>query len=118
MISINTHFHPFRLNLRRREPVQLSVELINRGDKNKMLSVELLLAKELALDKGGLHSGITKKIESLEPGERKQFYFDIYPKPIARNGELPVILNVLEHYRNFNFVEKSSSKRMDLTVEG
>ncbi len=117
MLSINTHFHPFRLNLSRREPVQLSVEIINRGKESKMLTMELMLTRQFGLNKGGLQSGISKRIESLKPEETKLFYFDIYPKQMTRKGEHPIILNVFEHYRSFDFVERTHVKKMSLPVE-
>lgn len=117
MLSINTNFHPFRMNLKNKEPVQLTVEIINRGQKEKMLSLQLALARELSLDKSGIVNTATKKIESLKPGESKIFYFDIYSKVMTRPGEKDVVLKVLEHYRDFKFIQKEHTEKMTLRVE-
>ncbi len=52
MIDIRTTFTPFRMKLGRREPVQLSLELINRGEEDAMLSSLARFTREMrrALD--------------------------------------------------------------------
>lgn len=118
MLTINSHFNPFRLKLKDRKPVQLSVELINRGDRVMMITLDLALARSLSFDKSGIVTSKTERLERMVPNERKQFYFDIYPKAVvAGGGEQQVVLKVMEHYRDWKFVEKTYTKNMSILVE-
>ncbi len=116
-VSINTYFNPYRLSLKRRAPVSLTVEIINRGQEEKDLSLELNLTRQLALDKGGLKSSETKRLNKVQPNETKKFYFDIYQKQMTRPGEQPVIVKVLEHYQDYRYVLKEHKKKLGLKVE-
>jgi len=117
MIGINTSFHPFRMKLSRREPVQLTIELSNRGGETKKLSLDVILSRELSLDKGGLLYNTSKRIDSLEPGKKQEFYFDIYPKHITRSGDHGVLLKLSEHYQDYKYVAKEQKKRLELQIE-
>lgn len=117
MIGINTSFHPFRMKLSRREPVQFTIELINKGDKAKKITMDVILSRELSLDKGGLLYNNSKRIDSLEPGKKQEFYFDIYPKHITRSGDHGILLKILEHYQEYKYVEKEYKKRIELQIE-
>ena len=102
-VGINANFFPLRLSLRRKEPVQLKVEVQNRGSNSKMLTLGVIVARSLALDKGGLKSSTSERFEALLPGERKIFYFDVFPKPqFADVGEYPVEITVKEYGKNYN----------------
>jgi len=116
MLTINTHFNPLRMKIGDKKPVQLGVELLNRGDRAMMLTMDLAVAKQLSLDKSGIVTSRTQKIDKFLPLERKQFYFDIYPKRVASAGEQAVLFRVMEHYRDWKFVEKTHTKRMGLRV--
>ena len=116
-ISIATSLHPYRMALSRKKPSELTVELINRGDKNAMVSLQLRLSRQLSLDKSGLKSNDTKKIEKLAPNERKRFIFDIHPKSYLEVGEYPLRIKVYEHYQQFKFVEHEYTKNLTISVE-
>lgn len=115
-VSINTTFHPFRMVLAKREPVQLGIELINRGDEAKKLTLDLSLTRQLALDKAGLKNVALERIERLEPNERKHYYFEVFPKQMTHEGEQAVRINVLEHYNDFKYVQREYKKNIPLTV--
>src|SRR3989338_5801228 len=117
MYSVNTTFFPFRLSLRDRKPVQLKVELINRNQQEKMVSLELLLSRQLALDKSGLKATAIHRITSFKPNERKEFFFEIFPEQFAEHGTYPVRVKVLQHYQNFDLVEREFTKNLELTVQ-
>ena len=118
-VAINANFFPLRLSLRRKEPVQLKVEVQNRGSNSKMLSLGVIVARSLSLDKGGLKSSASERVEALLPGERKTFYFDVFPKPqFANVGEYPVEITVKEYGKNYSEIVDEFEKLMDLKVEG
>ena len=117
-VAINANFFPLRMSLRRREPVQLKVEVANRGNNSKMLSLGVVVARSLSLDKGGLKSSASERVEALLPGERKTIYFDVFPKPqFADIGEYPVEITVKEYGRNYSDIVEEYEKLMDLKVE-
>lgn len=115
-ISIKTHFHPFRLLLNRRQPVQLKIELENNSADSKMVSMQLILPRQLSLDKGGLVTSSMKRIKALAPNAVETFYFDLHPK-LPQEGALPLQLKVMEHYNDFNFVQQEYTKNLVLKVE-
>lgn len=117
MMEIITKYTPFRLKLTRRDPVQLTIDLENKGKESKVLSMELQLSNQLSLDKSGFRSNDTKRFDKLEPGKRKTLYYEIWPKQNTKAGEQPVILNVLEHYNDYSYVAKRYGKNIPLTVE-
>jgi len=117
-VAINANFFPLRLSLRRKEPVQLKVEVANRGSNSKMLTLGVVVARSLSLDKGGLKSSASERVDALLPGERKIVYFDVYPKPqFADVGEYPVEITVKEYGKNYSDIVEEYEKSMDLKVE-
>ena len=116
-IAINSYFHPFRLSLKSREPVRLTVEIENKSQEAKMTSLSISLPRtELAFDKSGLSTEIVKRLPQFKPGERLVYYFDVHPKHLTTPGEHEVKLVVREHFQSFDLVEKESKVRSSLTV--
>jgi len=97
--------------------VQFTVELINKGSETKKITMDVILSRELSLDKGGLLYNTSKRIDSLEPGQKQEFYFDIHPKHITRSGDHGILLKILEHYQEYKYVEKEYKKRLELQIE-
>src|SRR3989338_862397 len=117
-VSINGTFFPLRLSLRRKEPVELKVEIVNRGNNSKMLTVGVTVARSLSLDKGGLKNNATERVEALLPGEKRTFYFNIFARPqFADSGEFPVGISVKEYGRNYSEIIEEYEKQMGLKVE-
>ena len=116
-IKVNTRFHPFRLNINRKEPVQLSIELENTFEVPKMLTMELVLSRELSLDKGGIHNSSVKRIDALESNKAETYYYNLYPKLITRSGEQPMQIKILQHYNEYKFVEKEQIHPFTLRVD-
>jgi len=117
MIDIATTYTPFRLKLSRKSPVQLTIAVQNKANENKMVSLELRLGRNLGLDKSGFRNADVKKFDNFGKGEKKEFYYEIWPKQSTAPGEQPVKVVVLEHYNNFNYIAKEYSKSIPLTVE-
>lgn len=117
-ILINTKFTPFRLSLRRKEPVQLYVELVNKSSEDKKLLYEILLGHGISFDKSGFKAKEERKIEQFKAGDKKFFYHQIFPKVSAQYGEIPISIRLIEpHDEAFEFVKKRYSKEITLTVE-
>lgn len=117
MIEVRTTFTPFKMRVSRREPVTLSVELINQGSELEIVSLELGLGGQFSLEKTGFKSDAREMIPEFKPGETKKFYYDLWPKQMVRPGEQEVKLAVTEHYKGFNYVKKTHKKVLKLAVE-
>ncbi len=117
MIDIATTYTPIRHKLSTKEPVNLKVVLHNKGKESRMISMELRLNRNLSLDKSGFRGSDVKRLEKFGKGEKKEFYYEIWPKQSTSPGEQPVEIVVAEHYNNFNYVEKEQRKSIPLTVE-
>ena len=117
MIQINASFSPFRMKLGRREPVSLSIEIDNQSNEPKILKMSVALGRELSFEKGGYKTEQMERMEKLPPGEKKLFYYSIFPKAGTKVQEQPVTVKVAEHYRNFNYVTNEYTKNLALKVE-
>ena len=116
-MELVTRFTPFRMKLSNREPVQLSVEVVNNESVDKMLTVTTLLSRALSFDKGGYRVDTSEKIEKLAPGKSRKFYYDLFPKPGIRSGEIPVRVKLTEYYNSFEYVQNEIVKNTSLKVE-
>jgi uncharacterized membrane protein len=117
MLEVRTTFTPFKMKISRREPIVLSVDLRNTGAEKEMVSVDLNLGNQFSLEKSGFKSAKAIRLPEFKPGEKKKFYFDIWPKQSARSGEQPITLLVTEHYQGFNYVKKKYDKALTIAVE-
>lgn len=117
-VLINTKFTPFRLSLRRKEPVQLFIEIVNKSREDKKLLYELSLGAGISLDKPGFKTKEEKKIEPLKSGEKKFFYYQIFPKASAQYGETPITITLTEpHDEAYEFVKARYKKNITLTID-
>jgi len=80
MLEVRTTFTPFKARISRREPVSLSIEVVNGGQEPEIASFELELGGQFSLEKTGYKSEAMEKIGELKPGENKKYYYDIWPK--------------------------------------
>ena len=117
MIEINARFTPYRLILERRAPVELMIELVNKGDKEKLASLEIVLGRQLSLDRVGYKATDLRRIPAFKPGEKKFFYYKIWPKGINSSGEETVIVKAMEHHENYNLLKKEFMEKLNLKIE-
>jgi uncharacterized membrane protein len=94
-ISINTHFVPYKLDLKERKPVQLDVEIINRYSTQKKIVLEVLAGNQIGLNKTGSQK---EKFELglLHPGENRTIKLDVIPKNFAMKGEENILITATE----------------------
>ncbi|MDO8634277.1 MAG: hypothetical protein Q7K34_03205 [archaeon] len=116
-LSISSNFFPYRLNLKRKEPVEFRIEVANRGDKEKRVSLQILVSRALALDKSGLANNAIYKIDSLKPNEKKTFVHTVFPKQFTSAGAYPIQIKAMEHYQNYNYAEREYTKNIELMVD-
>ena len=117
MIETRTSFTPFKMRIGRKEPVCLSVELVNTGREKEIVSFELNLGRQFSLERTGFKNSSTKRIPEFGAGESRKFYFDIWPKQMLRAGLQGIPVRVTEHYNNFNYVKRKYDKMLKLAVQ-
>jgi hypothetical protein len=115
VLDIKTNFMPYAMVLSRKEPIELSLEIKNKGEETCSLTIQLYTSHRLALDSGGLKNSQQIQLENFKPNEKKQWYFKLFPKVTTEIGENPVQLKITEHYGNdFNLVKRRYN--LDLTL--
>lgn len=117
MFKIDTSLNPFRLKLNRKQPVQLKISIRNMSNEDALMSYEVVVSRNLSLDKGGFKTSVNNRVGNVEPGQTTEAYFDIYPKAVTKEGTYPLMIKATEHYNNYNFVQKEYKKHLDLQVE-
>lgn len=118
MADLKAEITPMRMVLTERKPVELMVELVNNSNKTLMISMDIMLDEEIAFDKGGRNTFISKKFDAMQPGERFMQYFDIFAKANVNRGVHPIQITVLEHFNNsWEYVQSKKVKQLTLRVE-
>ncbi len=118
MIDIKAELIPMRLNLARREPVELMVEMVNNTNKDQMVTMTVLTGDQLAFDKGGRSNFQTKKLTSFKAGERIRDYYNIYPRPNASKGEEIIQIRLDEHFNgSFQYIQSKKVKELTLRID-
>jgi hypothetical protein len=118
MIDIKAEMSPMRMNLARREPVELMGEMNNNTNKSQMVSLEIYSGEMLAFDKGGRVGVESKKILDFKAGERMREYFHIYPRPNANTSTQTITLVLNEHFNNsFQYVQSKKVKELTLRID-
>jgi hypothetical protein len=100
MLDIKTNFMPYAMTLSRREPVELFVEIKNKGEEACALTLQIYTTHRLALDSGGLKNIQQTRVENFKPNEKKNWYFKLFPKVTTEIGENPVEVKIAEHHGN------------------
>ncbi len=117
VITINYKFTPFRLVMKRREPVHRSVDIANKDNAPAKLSVKLVISRQLSLDKGGIKTAALERVDALATGETKTFHYEISAKHSTVAGEHPIKIIVDEHYRDYTYLKKENIVDVGLIVE-
>ena len=117
MVYIKTSLFPYRLVLTRREPVQLSVDVLNNDAEEKIFSIEVEVPRTLGLERAGAKIQDFKKMGPLAPGQEKHLIYDIHGKSSANDMTYPITILVHEHRAHSNDVARTITKRVELTVQ-
>lgn len=116
-VNIKVAFFPFRMYLKRKEPVELVIEIKNNSDKTKLLSMQLAASRVLSLDTSGINKGAEQKIGELAPGQSTKLKYEVFAKPTADYGEYPVRVKVFEHYNSYDYIMQEYTKNVKLKIE-
>ena len=104
------------MSLSDKKPVQLGIEVVNRENEPKMLSLVITISNQLSFDKSGFKTEEKMLLEVMQPNEKRKLFFDIFSKPMTRQGEQPIRIKVLEHYNDYKYVVKETKLDTGLRV--
>jgi uncharacterized membrane protein len=116
-LEIKSNLFPYRMVLKRKEPVELRVEVANRSADKKLVSLQIALARAIAFDRGGLENGAVNRLGELQPNEAKEFYFKVYPKQGVKTMSYPIQIRVFEHFNSYDYIARKVVKNLELKVE-
>jgi len=116
-VIINSYFTPYRILVRKKEPVQLTVEITNRDDIERLMSLEILSSQQLAFDKTGASRKIVEKLGELRPNEKRVYYYHVWPRLVSREGYYPLVIRALTHHLNYDYITAIYTKRLELRAE-
>jgi len=116
MISINTYLVPFRLRIGDK-PINLEVELINRGNETELTSLEIVLGQGLTLEKGKPLYRKQEFLGEIKPGEKRKFTYPIECSSFAKPGNQPMLVKANEHFHEYKYIKREYSKRIEVKIE-
>lgn len=115
MLEFKTNFFPYSMSLSRKEPVSLSFQVQNKSEETATATFRLYTGYQLGLDEKGLKNNAEFKIEKLEPNQKKQWQFTLYPKITTQIGENPVQIQVQEHFADdFSLIKRKYNLNLTL----
>ena len=117
-LYINTSFFPYRLSISRDRgtAMDLTIELTNRGNDAKIVSLDLQLPRTVGVDRTGMQRRVFERFDTMAAGETVKKTIPIFLSGIAQKGDLPAKLTVSEHFNDFKYVTKTYSKQLVVRV--
>ncbi|MBI5884769.1 hypothetical protein HZB89_01580 [archaeon] len=113
---INAYFTPYRLSAAKKEPVQLTVEVTNGNEVEKLMSLEVVSSPQLSLSRDGFQNKIIEKMGELKPNEKRVYYYHVWLRGLGREDSQPLVVRVLEHHLNYDYITSKAVKRLELRV--
>ncbi len=117
MLDVRTIFRPYRMKLSRKEPVEMTLTITNKGLGSALTSFELECDRSLSFDKGGFKASETQNLGDLAAGQSVQKIFWLFSKPVTRTGTYIIKAKVTEHFNTYGLVKKEYAKTAELIVE-
>ena len=105
-LDIRTKQTPFRISLKRKEPMEVFVAITNKGDKSEKASLAIETGRTLSLDQSGLKNYHEWRMDNFEPGKTKELYIRLFTKPQTDVGENPFWLTLTEYHETWDLVRK------------
>lgn len=116
MLEVRTLFRPYRLKLLRKEPVEMTLTIINHGPGIALTSFELECDRSLSFDKGGFKATESANLGELAAGQRVEKVFWLFGKPVTRIGTYQIKVKATEHFNTYSLVKKEHVKTAELIV--
>lgn len=110
MINITYSIFPFRLNIKKKEPIEFTLIIKNMGSETKFISYDILLDKTLSLDKGGLKKSDSFRHGDFKPDEVIRKKIMIYPFQGIKPGDNKIFIRVNEHYLDYSALSQKTER--------
>ncbi len=110
MINIVTSLFPFRLNVKNKDPVELTLKIKNMGREEKLISYDIILDQKISLDKSGLKKSDSFRCGQLKPDQIITNKLLIFPFQGIKPGDQKILIRVNEHYIEYNSLKQKTEK--------
>ena len=115
-ISIKANVFPFRFSLKDKNSVELSLEVANESTEPKMITLSIVLPKQVSFNKGGTNYEFQKEYDALKAGQKIQMKIPLYLSAETEPGTFDGKVSIEEHYNEFGYVMRSYNKPLTLRV--
>ncbi|HLC92681.1 MAG TPA: hypothetical protein VJH23_03160 [archaeon] len=113
---VKTEIFPLRASLKKKDSWELIVDLQNEDPKDKMISIQIDLPGVANFSTVGLSRNYLKQVESFRASSRAQFKLPVYISSYARTGNHMGKIKVMEHFNDFDHVERSYAKEIPFRI--
>jgi hypothetical protein len=110
MINITNSLFPFRLNIKEKNPIELTLKIKNMGVEDKFISYDVVLERTLSFDKSGLKKSVSIRHGTLKPDETISEKLEIFPFQGIKAGDHRVLVIVNEHYLDYTSLKQKTEK--------
>ncbi|MCK9292638.1 MAG: hypothetical protein WCY27_00375 [archaeon] len=110
MINITTSIFPYRLDTRLKDSLELSLKVKNADTDIKLISIDVILDPNIALEKSGVKKAVSLRVGDLGGGKSILKKFEIYPFQGIKPGTYNVLVRVNEHYVNYEQLKSKTEK--------
>jgi hypothetical protein len=115
-IAIKTNVFPFRFSMKDKNTVELSLEVANESSEAKMITLSIMLPKQVSFSKGGTNYDFQKEYDALKAGQKIQMKIPLYLSAETEPGTFDGMVKIEEHYNEFGYVMRTYSKPLVLRV--
>jgi uncharacterized membrane protein len=113
---IGTEFSPYKLYANKRSAASLSIRLKNLKSEPVMASVHIGLPKNISFSEMGLSKEKEIKLGTMNANEEKEVRSEVLGDIGTDTGTYTITVTAYEHYRDYDHVLNSVSKRITLEV--
>ncbi len=116
IFTLQTEFHPFKLNAHLADSVDLEIKITNNIDKEVLTAIVVQVPKPLGLDKSGFMQQREIRLGTLQPHEMKDVKLSIFSGQRVPKASYPVLIYAISHYRDYSYVLNEVRKKVELRV--
>ncbi len=114
--TLSLEWIPYKLYSGRKSSSTLFLKVKNITNDDILTSVSVELPPKLSFDSIGMVKGKELKLGDIKPGEEREQKIDVTNSLDATKGEYTVTITATAHYRDYEHVMNSMSKRTSIHV--
>jgi len=115
-MGIKTGIFPLRISLKKKDTWELIAEVKNDDGREKMVTVRIDLPDEANFSTVGLTKSFEKNIEGFRANGTVQFKMPVYLSNRADVGNHFGKIRVMEHFSDFDHVERTYAKDIPFRI--